>query len=269
MNSQYSILFQVNFRHAYFAGEIPDCFSVRPTADTDAFLLNQGMLFKSRRDGFAIAFESYNNGQQYTAADALAHDHKLTFVMGLSDPLFFNYTDVIGDIANSVFLFRNNTTAGSLVLHASEYVGTEDLVKLEELGYPFFRKPFALIELHLNTMRAGEYAVQFREKSTYWRYLLVSDHLRELQRPAVLNGSVVFNGPVEIELPGNKRALAFESEQPLSISQRPGKNFQLVENYDAETNKGKAVIKMLPHPDVNCISRLGPSNGKYYSEIFI
>lgn len=270
MNSQYSILFRVNFRHAYFADEVPDCFSVKPTSETERFLLNHSLLFKSRHDGFTIAFESYSNGQEYTAASILASAQVLTFTLSLKDTLFFNYTDVAAtDIGTSVFFFRNDATPGSASLHASDFAGSADVVPVKDLAYPFFNKPFAVIELQLNTMRAEEYVIRFREKSTYWRYLLVSDHLRELQKPAVLNGTVTFKGPVDIELPNRKRALAFESDSPVSIRQRSDKTFQLVENYDADSNKGKTVIKMLPHPDINVISKLNSSDIKEYSEIMI
>lgn len=271
MDIKYSILFRVDFRHAYFADDIPDCFSVRPTADTEKFLLNNGMLLKVKHGGFMIAFESHNNGQAYTGDSILASGETLTFAVSLKDPLFFNYTAVeAADIGTSAFYFHNHNTAGrSSSLHASEYAGAEDLVPAKDLPQQFFTKPFALIEIRLNDAYTGDYEIRFKEKSTYWRYLLVSDHLRELDKPAVLNGSIVFTGPVEMELPGKKTALAFESGIPVSIRQRSEKTFQLVENYDAGSNKGKTVIKTLPHPDINIVSKLNTDNSKEYSEIVI
>lgn len=269
MNSHYSILFRVNFRHAYFAGEVPDCFSVKPTVETERFMLNHGLLFKTKHDGFTIAFESYRNGTEYTAGSILGQEESLMFVLSLRDALFFNYTDATAkDVGSSVFFFQNRESASSL-LHASDYAGSADIVPVKELPYPFFNKPFALIALQLNKVKTEEYTLRFREKSTYWRYLLVSDHLRELHKPAVLNGSVVFKGPVDIELPNKKHALAFESESPVSIRQRSDKTFQLVENYDADSNKGKTVIRTLPHPDINLVSKLNSSDVKEYSEIMI
>jgi hypothetical protein len=271
MDVSYSILFRVNFRHSYFADDMPKCFSVKPTGDTEKFMLNNGMLLKAKPDGFMIAFESYNNGKAYTSDSILASGEALTFAVSLNDPLFFNYTAVeAADIGTSAFYFHNHDQAGrSSSLHASEYAGAEDIVPAKDLPYQFFNKPFALIDIRLDLLDTEDYLIRFREKSTYWRYLLVSDHLRELDKPAVLNGSVVFTGPVEIELPGKRTALAFESGIPVSIRQRSEKTFQLVENYDADTNKGKTVIKALPHPDINIISKLNTQDSKEYSEIVI
>jgi hypothetical protein len=271
MNVKYSILFRVNFRHSYFADNIPKCFSVRPTADTEKFLLNNGMLLKVNYEGFVIAFESFSNGKEYSSDPIFASGETLTFAVTLNDALFFNYTAVeAADIGTSVFYFHNQDPAlRSSSLHASEYAGAEDLVSAKDLPQQFFTKPFALIEIRLNDVYTGDYEIRFKEKSTYWRYLLVSDHLRELHQPAVLNGSIVFTGPVEIELPGKRTALAFESVIPVSIRQRSEKTFQLVENYDADSNKGKTVIKTLPHPDINIVSKLNGQDSKEYSEIVI
>jgi hypothetical protein len=271
MNVKYSILFRVNFRHSYFADGMLKCFSVKPTADTEKFLLSNGMLLKATQDGFMIAFESFNNGTAYTSEEILASNETLTFALSLNDPLFFNYTAIEAtDIGTSVFYFHNHDpVARSSSLHASEYAGAEDIIPVKDLPQHFFNKPFALVEIQLNHLHTEEYLIRFKEKSTYWRYLLVSDHLRELHKPAVLNGSVVFKGPVEIELPGKRMALAFESGIPVSIRQRSEKTFQLVESYDADSNKGKTVIKALPHPDINIISKLNTQDRKEYSEIVI
>ncbi len=271
MDVKYSILFRVNFRHSYFADDMPKCFSVKPTGDTGKCMLNNGMVLKAKEYGFMIVFESYSNGTSSTSDAIRASGESLTFALSLNDPLFFNYTAVdAADIGTSVFYFHNHDPIQrSSSLHASEYAGAADLVEAKELPQQFFTKPFGLIEIRLDHLQTEEYVIRFREKSTYWRYLLVSDHLRELHQPAVLNGSVVFKGPVEIELPGNRTALAFESGIPVSIRQRSEKTFQLVENYDADSNKGKTVIKALPHPDINIISKLTTQDSKEYSEIVI
>jgi hypothetical protein len=244
---------------------------VKPTADTERFLLNNGMLFKAKHDGFMIAYESYNNDKVYDREPILTAGGTLTFTVSLNDALFFNYTAIKAtNIGTSVFYFHNhNTAVQSSSLHSSEYAGVNDVVPVKDLPYHFFNKPFALMEIGLNNLHTEDYVIRFMEKSTYWRYLLVSDHLRELHNPAVLNGSVAFKGPVEIELPGNRSALAFESEIPVSIKQRSEKTFQLVENYDADSNKGKTVIKALPHADINIVSKLSTENIKEYSEIVI
>lgn len=273
MDFQYKILSQVNFKHSYFSDGIPRCFSIKPTIETEKLLLNHSLLFKPKNSGFLLAFESFNNGSERSREEVITSDKILKFIVTLNDPLFFNYTSITTpNLSSSVFHFHNFDKDRLSYLHSSENVESSDLVSATDIANEFFTKPFAIIELQLSRLLAEEYTISFKEKSTYWRYLLVSEYLKELTKPAVLNGSIVFNGPVEIKLPNNKMALAFESNIPIGIKQRTDKFFQLVENYDVATNKGKTIIKSLPQPNVNIISKI---NGdvqilhKEYSEIIL
>jgi hypothetical protein len=246
-----------------------NCFLVEPTAETSLVLRNYSIIFKNKKSGFMLAYEAYNNQNIRTKDSIISLTDKLKFTVTLKDYLFFNYTSVDSiNIANRVFYFHNSFENDNL-LHLNNYVTEENLFPTEEISPELFVKPFAIIELQLNKVKTDQYYINFQEKSSYWRYLLVSDHFKTLTNPAVLNPLINFSGPKEVTLPDNSKALSFESDVPISIKQKSDKQFQLVENYDNINGKGKVIIKNLPHPNVNIISKLNTTQDRVYSEIII
>ena len=208
MNFRHKLLVRVNFRHSYFLDGIPNCFSVKPTAETERFFLNNNLIFKNKNSHFIIAYESFNNGEERTLEEILSLDGVLKFTVTLTDSLFFNYTSISStDLSNSIFHFHNFDKVNRQFLHSEENVRSNELVPVSNIEFNFFVKPFAFIELQLNNIQTEEYIVNFKEKHTHWRYLLVSEHLKDLIEPAIINDSTVFNGPTEILLPNNKTAL--------------------------------------------------------------
>jgi hypothetical protein len=269
MNFGFEKLFQVNFRHSYFNNGTPNCFKVSPTKETNLILLNNSLLFKEKETGFIIAFESHNNSNVRSRDSIMKLDEILKFTVSLNDPFFFNYTEVVaGNLSNSVFHFHNFDDNKSL-LHTLDFAESNDLVDKETVASEMFIKPFAIIQIQLSKVNTEEYFIQYKEKSSYWRYLFVSEHLKTISVPAVLNSEVQFSEPSELVLPNGKIAIAFESLEPIPLKQRSSRQFQLVENFDRLTSKGKTVIKHLPHPDVNIISKLSSGGNKEYSEIII
>jgi hypothetical protein len=274
MHSRFEILFDFSFRHGYFDAAVPDCFRVEPDGETAGYLRNQNILFKPKADGFTVFFESENNDLKRTRQDVLSEKRALRFLVALRDPLFYNYTTPTPEnVANSVFYFNgihSQERDKEQRLHAEDHVSAADLKSLAEVKGDFFVRPFAVIDLELSTALSAGLTIRFQEKSTYWRYLLVSDHLKDLHEPAVVNGSVLFDGPQKVLLPDNTEALAFVSQQPISLQRRSNKKIQLLENFDKATQKGKVVLRALPAPDVNIISLVPKERtGAEFSEIII
>lgn len=273
MHSRFEILFDLSFRHGYFADAAPDCFGLEPDRNTAEYFRNHNLLFKAKTGGFTLFFESESNDAKKSREEVLAEKGFLRFVVSLRDPLFFNYTTPAPEnAASSVFYFNEVHQAGdkSLRLHAEDHVSIADLKDLADLKDDFFVRPFAIIDLELSAISSTQLTISFREKSTYWRYLIVSDHLKDLQEPAVINDSMLFDGPQKILLPNNTEALAFVSQQPIALQRRATKKIQLLENFDRATQKGKVVLRALPMPDVNVISLVSKErSAEEFSEIII
>jgi len=277
VQNEYNILTNITFRHRYFSNQKLECLSVHPSQGAEKTMLNEGLMFKPFIDGFVLLYET-SFDQPRARKDALKNGEPLRFYVTLKDSNFFNYTEGgMENLAGSVYAFRNNrANEDALVLadqlHREEFVSKEDVVLCKDLDEQFFSKPFALLDVYLTENLKTEYTITFKEKQTYWRYILVSDHLKCLKQPAILGDQETFKGPFEMRLPDKRNVLYFVSEKPISLSQATLKHFKLVENYENELLAQRVVKRLLPVPDTSTISAFGnanPNDKNYYSEIYI
>ena len=276
MNTYYSILFDLIFQHNYFVDPVTSCFGISPSVDTQTWMKNQAIVFKETTGGFRLVYESDKKENVERKNELLSSNAILRFVLTLKDPLFYNYTDLtITDLSSVLFHFHNlsgnsDRHASKANLYNGDAVSTADTIDLVSFGTDFFVKPFGVIDIQLDQVNSGELYIRFREKATYWRYLLVSEHLRELNAPAISDGHMIFKGPAKVVLPNRTEVLAFESVEPLVLAQRSKHEFQLLENFDQETKKGRTILRRLPTPDINLISALPKGEPEAtYSEIIL
>jgi hypothetical protein len=273
--AEYEILTQVEFKHRYFLNNKLECFSIQPDYDTNHFFLRSGLVFKSFNNGFKLFFNSFNNQETIKRNDIL-DDFVLRFHIVLNDPYFFNYTDSGVKNWDSSFYHFNNF-AGKKErfsiknLHNEEFVSVEDTVDDRAFGQKFLRKPFGIIALQLRYDLQTEYVVHFREIESYWRYIIVGDHFKNLSQLAIIGKDVAFEGPGNIILPDNREGISFVSLLPIGHKQRPDQYFKLVDHYKEEEGTFNILINALPVPDTKHISSIAENKNdkKYYSEIFI
>ena len=296
MNLQYEILFSVFFKHTFFAGNIIKVLNVHPDKKSVLNILRRGLLFKPFEGGFHVLYETNFGGKKRQREEVLKEEFFLDLIINNNDPNFFSYTsDFSVGISQYLFFFTNFHDSRSL--QKADYVSKEDLYDLscctanncpvndccaknycgKTSGCPinkypeiYFKKPFGLINIIVNNSLEKMYHVTFSAISTFWRYIIVSDYLKELASPAIIHKKVQFNKQENIGLRDYK---AFVSEQEIELKEQPDKGFQLVENYDREKGRYKVVISMLPNPAINNISFIGSEAGnkdkKIFSEIFI
>jgi hypothetical protein len=274
---EYDILTNVLYRHRYFSNQRLECLAVRPALSAETYLLNNGLILKSFKDGFALLYETSNNGQRHDKSEILDNTITLRFYLTLNDNSFYNYTDgQIDNLTETVYYFHNlNENEESMFaanrLHHDEFVSQSDVSFLASLGEITNNKTFAVIDIRLKEELPVEYFIYFKEIQTYWRYVLVSDYLQNLHQPAILGEKEFFDGPNKIELPNKQDALCFISSEPISHIQIPLNRFKLVENYTKESSSYRVVKRMLPSPDPSSISNIGGIReiDKKYSDIFI
>lgn len=269
MNAGLHLLTEVTFRHAYFDRDIPDCFVVEPTPETLVTLNHHGIVFKKQPDGFMLMYASRHHAHNRAKDDMTSLADQLTFIVKLTDDGFFNYTSIDPRRATQQIFYFHQDDDTSDVLHASRYVTEENLLPVKKFFPSSASKPFAIIHLHLNKLNAERYGIRFQEKAVYWRYLLVGAHVNRLSNPAILNTTIPFSSPKAVTLPNKVKALAFESEVPVPLKQKSDRQFQLVENHNPSTGKGKVVINNLPHPEVRTMLQHKTAQGKTYTEIII
>jgi hypothetical protein len=270
MLSAFDILVKVNCSHSYFYDGIFNGFTIKVGDSTNKVLNNHDLIMKPFNGGFYILYDQNFAGTTRTREDVLSEKLTLDFTLILTDPLFYNYTaDAPAQIDQSIYFFNNSLNLpGSL--HADDFVSENDVQPLSYFTEQFFVKPFAKLILALNSGLQNEYTIKFNAKSTYWRYILMSNYLQELNNPAIIDtdSTNAFGVPAKVNLPGNLQVNAFTSGNALQLSQRPAKAFQLAENYETGSSKYKVVIRSLPYPDISAISRL-PNSSSNFSDIFI
>lgn len=278
MANQFDTLLTVSFAHDYFGGDGYAAFSVSPTQETVNDLLRLGLIYKSQPGGFRIVFDAHFQGSPRSREEVLKNANELVFNLLNNDPDFLVYTGHVaegGDISKSIFSFTNRAGSGFRAsLHETERVGVHDLVKLSDHPEKFFSKPFGQIRIALHEQLETGFVIRFGAQSTHWRYLLVSDYLKELVSPAVINKDTgeAFIGPEQVSLPGKGEAIAFYSENPVMLTAKPNKSFQLVEHYEAGTGRFRVVKGVLPNPIAGAISNLprGAASMKLnFSEILL
>jgi hypothetical protein len=280
MKYAFDTLVEVQFKHSYFSDTVFNGFNINVSNNTLTTLNKMGLLFKAFTGGFYILYDKNFGNTPRTRDNVLNENITFEFTLTLKDPNFYTYTANLPDqISDSMYYFHNSLAAvagapNANTLHADEFVSEKDVHKLWYFKEKFFTKPFAKLDLTVNPGLEPQYYISFMARATYWRYILMSDYLQNLNSPAIIasDNTNVFGTPLEINLPDDRTVCGFVSADKLTLSQRyGGKTFQLVENYETGSSKYKVVMRALASPDINYISRipLKDTNPVNYSDIFI
>ncbi len=277
MKYAYEVLVNVSFNHTYFGSKVFAGLAFTPSTSTELLFLNNGLLFKAYPGGFRIVFDTNFNNSSRSRKDLISDVLDCRFNAALTDNSFYNYTAIEGtDISKKVFHFHNTAADDNLLkisVHSGEFVSESDLKPIAEFADPYFVKPFAILDLKLAQGLPETYSLNFKARETFWRYVLMSKDLQSLNNPAILDstGSEPFEGPELLKFSGTT-GLVFKSKQAISLTERSIQNFQLVENYDAESGRYKVIIHSLPKANPEMITLIKSNNtleNNNYSEIFI
>ncbi|BAV05978.1 hypothetical protein SAMN05421788_10652 [Filimonas lacunae] len=278
MDSRFSPLVTVAFAHSYFSDEKLKVFRVLPAKETEWLLAQHDLLLKTQENRFVICFNSLVYGTSRSREQVCDHDIVLRFYILNSDPYFLQYTEALDAYVPGKNLLQFSNTHGNEKLHPGEFadndiVVTDETVQKDTAFFPV--KPFAVMSLHLKQLTAALYTVQFATRQTYWRYILSTSFLQQLEKPAIVGkqSKAVFKGPEWITLPDNRKALCFVSGEKIAFHEIPNRDWQLVEQYDEVTGRFKVVKKILPAPDITHLSVIDTSvdtaSLRSYSEIIL
>ena len=160
------------------------------------------------------------------------------------------------------------------VLHEDYFVSAINLKQWVTPGNSAAKKYFAEIVLENAYNIKESYYIRFQSKWTYWRYILTSPYLNNLQRLSILcsDNEEFSNQPVKVLLVNNIEALVFTSKVQYQVCQSVKHLFKLVDNYDATTGNYRVIRAALPVADSNNISRpfaVAQKTNAEFSEIFL
>jgi len=257
MNSNYELLFSVHFKHDFFVNGILNHLELKATNETLKIIRDYELIIKKNNGSFSIHFPTQFASSPNTRNNILSDKLTLHFTIHCNDPYFINYTDNLpNDIENKMFLFQysNNNK-----LHEKDIVSENDLIDFRDFEIPYFAKPFGHLKIVLDENIPLENYIIFSAPSLYWRYIIRSPHLLDYSGLAISNKNknILFEGPNSITLPNGDPALSFISPNLIPQKELSELNWQLIENYDTETNSGRTIIPNLPHPNHKSISFIG------------
>jgi hypothetical protein len=265
MSSHYNKLFQVRVEHKYFSNLRFTGFNFFPTAETRSLFLKYGLLLKLQPDGFMVSYAGEFEGAMRNRAAVLMKGLRLQISCQLTDTSFYQYTGNLPDVSvKKTFRFSNfdekkQAVRKSDLLHLSEFVAESEI--RQPAGS---NKDDGYIEIYLDDHLEEDLYIRFLNRSTYWRYIIVSEHLQQSGNLAIVDmeNKKLFSGPESVTLPDGLKGITFIADEPIAISQKTSRHFQLVADYDETTKHFERVlIPQLPAPSLSA----GPKD----SEIII
>jgi|GEM_PF-971551 len=265
MNFQFEILFTISLRHAYFEDGVFRACNAVATADTREIMKRYGMGYKVLPGKIQVFYDTRFAGSNRSRASLLKEGLVLGFELQVTDAHFLAYTSLPYYQPSVTAMYFSNTDFDNAdspygtLLHAGEAVTVANIVcPVANPGkpQPISPVPHGIIDMALTETLEEQFCIAFTPGTAYWQYILLSDHLKELHNPSVIHKDTreAFKGPARVMMPDGKEGIAFISGEAMVYSQKPSKFFQLVEEYDAQQDKGKVVIPMLPNPDVKHIT---------------
>lgn len=258
MNSNYELLFTVHFKHNFFINGIFTYLDLKPTSETVKIIRDYELVIKKSTGSISIHFPTVFASSPNTRIKLLNDKLAFHFTIDCNDPYFMNYTNNLpNDIEHKMFLFHYDNGKNNLI--KNEVVTEKDLIDFRGFEVPYFAKPFGHLKIVLDEKLPLENYISFSAPSLFWRYIIRSSHLLDYSGLAISNKSknILFDGPFPVTLPNGDPAIAFISPSVIPQKELSELNWQLLEQFNAETNSGKTVIPNLPHPNHKTISFIG------------
>jgi len=111
--------------------------------------------------------------------------------------------------------------------------------------------------------------ISFKAKSAYWRYLLVAQYAKSLDKSKLVSDQkdIKFKGPKKVELRNGKEAIEFQSEKPLKMLEFSEMSFQLTAK-NGQSGADKILVKRMPLPSVDCLVRAEDNQSSIAEIIF-
>ncbi|GGG31409.1 hypothetical protein GCM10011344_35440 [Dokdonia pacifica] len=246
MTSHFSLLFSITIEHTYYADGICQDLVYMPSLATQRLMNKYGLLLQKTPLGFSF----YATTDQ-TIKDFLDYltttDNETSFTFDVTslDPYFtvftsypisktgifsFNSSEVSSEGEVSV-LNAKFTPVNTATISFSITIGYDAIIRFRESG------------------NNPDYKIKFDAQKTQWRYYIINKSNLHFEKLEIQSDSdIQFEGPTEVTLPNNEKALLFSSGTlKLPISRKVIHRFNLI---GTTTNLGnprtQTIINGLP-----------------------
>jgi hypothetical protein len=259
MSVRYEKLFEVHFEHQFFTDLRFTGFNLFPVPETRSLFLQYGLVLKLQAGSCIILFANPFEGSLRDRASVLKEGMILRFNFQVSDSSFYGYTGNLPDgFINRTFMFSNFDDKQQVIrktnlLHLGDFVSESEMKQSA--------KSFngdGCLEIHFDDDLQEDLYIRFLNRSMHWRYIIVSDHLQQSGNLAIVNmeNKKLFSGPETVTLPDGSKAISFLAQEPIAITQKAGRHFQLVADYDETTKHfDRVLIAQLPAPSLSSGSK--------------
>ncbi len=129
--NQYNALLMVKIRHDFFRSGNFNSINIRPTNATLEILQRNSMQFRKEASGFTIGYAST---ELFSPVKDLRKPMQLSFLLEVSDPCLYNYTDLPFSFDDTIYYFNNKglekDTTEYKNLSLDQYVTGEDKIDI-------------------------------------------------------------------------------------------------------------------------------------------
>ena len=208
-----------------------------------------------------IVIPGFNSGDDYRFTNAAGNE--------------IYSQNISPSIQNAGSFNISNLEQGLILFHSKE----NDVKKFYHYSNAVWKKPFAVLEIfpgklfhQFEEKGKVEYAINFSNRKTIWKYFLVSPVYNKFKNLSIINKGKeqVFSSPEKQSVHPESDALVFESKNKIPLAEHSEEIFQLVDNYSAGNGKGKIVLKNLPGASADQLYLSETiSDDTFYSHIFI
>jgi hypothetical protein len=251
---------------------------------------NLGMLFRTHAGGMTVFFDpARQEAVSLFSAQVEPWQDSFFFKLYSKDPFFMNYTD-LPQTGNDRVIFLDSTKAqsnddGSLRLHKSAFVNETSIINLSDIGdTPILDRsdrgspPLCVLRICVagekacpvdpkGRIRALSFCINFHCQQTYWKYYVTGSLAGKKISIRDKTEQWSFGHSSSMDLPDSRPTVAFISNKPIPLVERPQTDFQLrLHTPKAE----KVMISRLPAAPVNILHREKRGTKEILvSEIFI
>ncbi|SDU58225.1 hypothetical protein [Desulfobacula phenolica] len=258
--SAYKLLFRILVKHEYYSGSPAGDLEFLPTHACEKIMNNSGLILKKEAEGISMFFdETRTEALTLYAADPF-DPLLLNFKVYSKNPLFENFTGLPSFTQKNILFFNSEKALLEPIL---PFLTRSDKVI----------RPLCVISIHFGAesgslFNSRSYYLKFPVRKTFWKYYLLGKYTKETLSIVDLDNKIIFTQKDNALIPGNRKALVFESDKPIPLTQMPLCRFQLKKQ---TATISRILVKRLPVASPNQTNkRMNKENKKeYVSEIFI
>ncbi|WP_342265094.1 hypothetical protein [Cardinium endosymbiont of Philonthus spinipes] len=278
-------LFRITISNNYYkSNNACNDFDIEPTRSTASWMAARRVRMLRHLDGIELIWLSQDYDHPLELFQKKADGITLSFVMTLKNSQALNLLELeSGYSTGQVYHLYNWHAHHHNWLHSKPFMGSVDLVKIEEVAhYPTGPggNVFALIDIDLNHLGQAiskqkeplfvepiTYTIKVQNRSTFWRYYLVDTNKRLGGSLGILSkGDASYFGKVKVstEFPNTYCA---ESTMPMELCDQYDRSFSLCK---LGGEKGATILlEKLPYPTFDSLKKDKVNKKKHYSDIVV